>query len=110
MQDEPDEAVLAACAGRPTLLISSPEASRSDHSVDFEVSLDCIPSRSVSILLAPLRDGRLGQNTFISLSADHTTATVTVAVGTEDQLGLTLVWGPGVANRSETTGNVTYTD
>jgi len=40
--DKPDRPAPPACAGRPTLSISSPEASRSDATVDFEVSLSCI--------------------------------------------------------------------
>ncbi|MDE0497538.1 MAG: hypothetical protein OXH86_09310 [Acidimicrobiaceae bacterium] len=109
--DGPAETALAACEGRkPTLSISSPQASRGDATVDFEVSLDCVPGGRVPVLLAPLRDGRLGENTLVALSADRTSAAVTVAVGTETRLGLTLVWAPTVKNRSDTTGHATYTD
>ncbi|MDE0134078.1 MAG: hypothetical protein OXM54_04490 [Acidimicrobiaceae bacterium] len=107
--DGADQVPLAACAGRPTLLISSPEASRSDASVDFEVSLSCIPASSPIILLSPVRDGRIGQNLFINLSADQTSTTVTVTIGNEHQLGLAVVWSSGLANRYAQ-GDVTYTD
>ncbi|MDE0496853.1 MAG: fibronectin type III domain-containing protein [Acidimicrobiaceae bacterium] len=107
--DQPDQVPLAACAARPTLLISSPEASRSDASVDFEVSLSCIPASSPIILLSPVRDGRIGQNLFINLSADQTSTTVTVTIGNEHQLGLAVVWSSGLANRYAQ-GDVTYTD
>ncbi|MDE0498512.1 MAG: hypothetical protein OXH86_14285, partial [Acidimicrobiaceae bacterium] len=107
--DQPDQVPLAACAARPTLLISSPEASRSDASVDFEVSLSCIPASSPIILLSPVRDGRIGQNLFINLSADQTSTTVTVTIGNEHQLGLAVVWSSGLANRYAQ-GDVAYTD
>lgn len=42
------------------------------------------------------------------LSARHTTATVDI--GAQTRLGLTFVWGPGVTNRSDTTGNADWTD
>ena len=108
-QPEPEEAVLVACVGRPTLLISSPTASRSDQSVDFEVSLSCIPARRPIILLTPLRDGDLGRNIFVDLSADRTSTTVTVDIGTEDQLGLVLAWNIGLAS-DQAQGDVAYTD
>ncbi|MDE0117729.1 MAG: hypothetical protein OXT07_14085, partial [bacterium] len=106
-QDEPDEPVLTACAARPTLSISSPTASRSDATVDFEVSLSCIPSRRPTILLTPVRDGNLGQNMFVFLSAQQTTTTVTVAIGTENHLGLALAWNIGLAN-DQAQGNVDF--
>ncbi|MDE0497353.1 MAG: hypothetical protein OXH86_08370, partial [Acidimicrobiaceae bacterium] len=108
-QPEPEEAVLVACVGRPTLLISSPTASRSDQSVDFEVSLSCIPARRPIILLTPLRDGDLGRNIFVDLSADRTSTTVTVDIGTEDHLGLVLAWNIGLAS-DQAQGDVAYTD
>ncbi|MDE0351204.1 MAG: hypothetical protein OXM57_00720, partial [bacterium] len=104
-----DEPVLTACADRPTLLISSPTASRGDQSVDFEVSLSCIPGGSLMVLLTPVRDGKIGENLFIFLSGDQTMATVTLSVGNEDQLGLALTWSTGLANR-EAQGNVVFTD
>jgi len=108
-QDQPDQPALVACEGRPELLISSPEASRSDQTVDFEVSLSCIPASKPIILLTPLRDGNIGQNIFVDLNSEQTTATVTVTIGSEDQLGLVLVWSSGLAN-SQAQGDVTYTD
>ncbi|MDE0495748.1 MAG: hypothetical protein OXH86_00205, partial [Acidimicrobiaceae bacterium] len=108
-QPDPDQAPLVACAARPTLLISSPTASRSDATVDFEVSLSCIPSRKPTILLSPLRDGRIGQNIFVNLSADQTSTTVTVGIGAEHQLGLVLAWNIGLANH-QAQGDVAYTD
>ncbi|MDE0320790.1 MAG: hypothetical protein OXI97_13020, partial [Acidimicrobiaceae bacterium] len=108
-QDQPDQAPLAACDGRPTLLISSPQASRHDTAVDFEVSLSCIPAGRPTILLSPLRDGNLSRNIFVHLSADQTSTTVTVAIGTEHQLALVLAWNTGLANH-QAQGNVTYTD
>ncbi|MDE0496531.1 MAG: hypothetical protein OXH86_04180, partial [Acidimicrobiaceae bacterium] len=107
--DGADQAPLVACAARPTLLISSPTASRSDATVDFEVSLSCIPSRKPTILLSPLRDGRIGQNIFVNLSADQTSTTVTVGIGAEHQLGLVLAWNIGLANH-QAQGDVAYTD
>ena len=108
-QPDPDQVPLVACAARPTLLISSPTASRSDATVDFEVSLSCIPSRKPTILLSPLRDGNLGQNIFVNLSADQTSTTVTVGIGAEHQLGLVLAWNIGLANH-QAQGDVAYTD
>ncbi len=105
--DKPDRPAPPACAGRPTLSISSPEASRSDATVDFEVSLSCIPSNRPTILLNPVRDGNLGQNMFVSLSAQQTTTTVTI--GTENRLGLALAWNIGLAN-DQAQGNVNFTD
>jgi len=107
--DQPDKPELTACEGRPELLISSPEASRSDTTVDFEVSLSCIPNNSPMALLSPLRDGDIGENLFIDLTAEQTTATVTVTIGSEDQLSLALLWSSGLANRYAQ-GDVTYTD
>ncbi|MDE0161849.1 MAG: hypothetical protein OXL98_08925 [Acidimicrobiaceae bacterium] len=108
--DDPDEPVLAACgAALPTLSISNPTASRSDQSVDFEVSLSCIPANSPTILLTPVRDGSIASNMFVALSAQQTSATVTVTVGTEDRLGLALAWNQGLAN-DKAQGNVVYTD
>ncbi|MDE0498579.1 MAG: hypothetical protein OXH86_14625 [Acidimicrobiaceae bacterium] len=43
------------------------------------------------------------------LSADRTSTTVTVAIGTEHQLALVLAWNTGLANH-QAQGNVTYTD
>ncbi|MDE0135694.1 MAG: hypothetical protein OXM54_12725, partial [Acidimicrobiaceae bacterium] len=108
-QDQPDQAPLAACDGRPTLLISSPQASRHDTAVDFEVSLSCIPAGRPTILLSPLRDGNLSRNIFVHLSADQTSTTVTVDIGTEHQLALVLAWNTGLANH-QAQGNVNYTD
>ncbi len=108
-QDQPDRQEPVACTGDPTLTVNSPEASRNDQTVDFEVSLDCIPSGRAMILLTPVRDGEIGQNIFVSLSAEETTATVTVTIGNEEQLGLALVWSSGLANRAAQ-GDVTYTD
>ncbi len=108
-QDQQDQPALTACESRPELLISSPTASRSDATVDFEVSLSCIPSSSPTILLSPVRDGRIGQNLLINLSAEQTTTTVTVTLGNEHQLGLAVVWSSGLANRY-TQADVTYTD
>ncbi|MDE0162013.1 MAG: hypothetical protein OXL98_09790, partial [Acidimicrobiaceae bacterium] len=108
-QDQTDGSTLTACEGRPELLISSPEASRSDGTVDFEVSLSCIPSSSPTILLSPVRDGHIGQNRFVNLTADQATATVTVTIGGEDQLALALVWSSGLANRYAQ-GTVTFSD
>ncbi len=107
--DQQDQPALTACESRPELLISSPTASRSDATVDFEVSLSCIPSSSPTILLSPVRDGRIGQNLLINLSAEQTTTTVTVTLGNEHQLGLAVVWSSGLANRY-TQADVTYTD
>ena len=107
--DQPDQAPLAACDGRPTLLISSPQASRHDTAVDFEVSLSCIPAGRPTILLSPLRDGNLSRNIFVHLSADQTSTTVTVDIGTEHQLALVLAWNTGLANH-QAQGTVTYTD
>jgi len=108
-QDQTDGSTLTACEGRPELLISSPEASRGDQTVDFEVSLSCIPSSSPTILLSPVRDGHIGQNRFVNLTADQATATVTVTIGGEDQLALALVWSSGLANRYAQ-GTVTFSD
>ena len=107
--DGADQVPLAACAARPMLLISSPTASRSDATVDFEVSLSCIPSRKPTILLSPLRDGSIGQNIFVNLSADQTSTTVTVGIGAEHQLGLVLAWNIGLAN-SQAQGDVNFAD
>ena len=108
-QDDQDGAALTACARRPTLLISSPEAGRSDATVDFEISLSCIPSGTLTILLTPVRDGRIGENRRVTFTSQTTTVTVTVTIGSEDQLGLALAWGPSLANR-QAQGNVNFTD
>ncbi len=47
------------------------EASRSDATVDFEVSLSCIPGSRPMILLTPVRDSDIGENMFVSLSASR---------------------------------------
>jgi len=52
---------------------------------------------------------RLSRNIFVHLSADQTSTTVTVAIGTEHQLALVLAWSAGLANH-QAQGNVTYTD
>ncbi len=108
-QDEPDEPALTACEGRPELLISSPTASRGDASVDFEVSLSCIPSSSPMIVLAPVRDGDRGENQWVDLTSEQTSITVTVTIGGEDALGLALVWNRGLAN-SQAQGDVVFSD
>jgi len=56
-----------------------------------------------------LRDGNIGRNIFVNLSADQTSTTVTVAIGTEQQLGLALAWSTGLANY-QAQGDVAYTD
>jgi len=45
----------------------------------------------------------------VHLSADRTSTTVTVDIGTEHQLALTLAWSVGLANH-QAQGNVNYTD
>ncbi|MDE0115996.1 MAG: hypothetical protein OXT07_05200 [bacterium] len=107
--DIPARTLPTACTGRPTLHISSPTASRGDTTVDFDVTLSCIPASRPTILLSPLRDGNLGRNIFVNLSADQTTTTVTLTTGTEQQLGLALAWNIGLAN-TQAQGNVNYTD
>ncbi|MDE0135550.1 MAG: S8 family serine peptidase [Acidimicrobiaceae bacterium] len=109
--EDPEPPAVAGCAAGvlPALSISSPRASRSERSVDFEVSLGCKPAGRPTILVAPLRDGILGRNIAVSLSADRTAAAVTVPIGAERQLALALVWGTGLANRTAQ-GNVDYTD
>ncbi|MDE0497509.1 MAG: hypothetical protein OXH86_09160 [Acidimicrobiaceae bacterium] len=109
-QDAPPDTVLAACGSdKPTLSISSPQASRSDATVDFEVSLSCVPAGRPMILVTPVRDGLIGENMFVAFSAERTTATVTVDIGSETQLGLALVWSTGIASRAAQ-GDVVYTD
>ncbi len=107
-QDGQDQPVLTACEDKPELTISNPEASRNDTTVDFQVSLSCIPDNTIMILLTPVRDGTIGQNRLITLTSKETTVTVTVTIGDEDQLALALVWGPDLNNR-EAQGNVNYT-
>lgn len=110
MQDELDDAALAPCgAAKPTLSINNPEASRHDTTVDFQISLSCIPNTRPVILLTPVRDGDIGENIFVPLTRQQTTATVTIAIGTENQLALALVWNTGLAN-NRAQGNVTYTN
>ncbi|MDE0214955.1 MAG: hypothetical protein OXN79_00060, partial [bacterium] len=94
---------------KPTLSISSPTASRADTTVDFHISLDCKPARNPTVLLAPVRDGELGNNIYAALTKDQPTATVTITTGTENQLALALVWSTGLANK-KAQGNVAYTD
>ncbi|MDE2891833.1 MAG: hypothetical protein OXN86_04945, partial [Chloroflexota bacterium] len=102
-------ATLTACPGKPELLISSPAASRSDASVDFEVMLSCIPCSTATILLTPVRDGIIGANMFISLSKTQLSTTVTVTIGSEDELGLALVWSQGL-RYSQAQGDVVFSD
>ena len=111
--EETDEAVLADCGdSRPTVLINNPTASRSDATVEFEVSLDCKPSGSVTLLLSVLRNGEISSDpvTYAALDGEETSITVTVEIRDSQELGLTLAWSSGVANRTETTGNVEFTD
>ncbi len=111
--EETDEAVLADCGdSRPTVLINNPTASRSDATVEFEVSLDCKPSGSVTLLLSVLRNGDISSDpvTYAALDGEETSITVTVEIRDSQELGLTLAWSSGVANRTETTGNVEFTD
>jgi len=111
--EETDEAVLADCGdSRPTVLINNPTASRSDTTVEFEVSLDCKPSGSVTLLLSVLRNGEISSDpvTYAALDGEETSITVTVEIRDSQELGLTLAWSSGVANRTETTGNVEFTD
>ncbi|MDE0067083.1 MAG: hypothetical protein OXN44_09460, partial [Acidimicrobiaceae bacterium] len=108
--DGQDKAALEDCgAAKPSLSISSPEASRSDATVDFEVSLDCRPATRVMVLLLPVRDGEIGNNILVFLTSQKPTATITLTIGGERQLGLTIGWAPGIANRTAQ-GNVAYTD
>jgi len=108
-RDQPDDTPLDACSGRPALLISDPAASRSDASVDFEVSLSCIPSSNPTIMLTPVRDGWIDGHVFVALTSREPSATVTVTIGSEDQLGLALAWQRGLAN-SQAQGDVVYSD
>ena len=105
----PDVASLTACEGDPELLISSPTASRSDASVDFTVMLSCLPSRAPTILLVPVRDGAIGQNVFVSLTRDNPSATVTVTIGGETELGLAHGWSMGLKD-TQPQGDVVFTD
>ena len=105
----PDIASLTACEGRPELLISSPTASRSDASVDFTVMLSCLPGRTPTILLVPVRDGELGQHLFVELTGEEPSTTVTVTIGSERELGLALAWSSGLASR-EAQGDIVFTD
>ncbi|MDE2987355.1 MAG: fibronectin type III domain-containing protein, partial [Chloroflexota bacterium] len=107
--DLPDVATLTACEGEPELLISSPAASRSDASVDFEVMLSCLPSGNPMILLVPVRDGIIGENLFISLTRDTPSTTVTVDIGGEAALGLAIGWQSGLAG-SDVQGDVVFSD
>ncbi len=105
----PAVATLTACEGSPELLISSPTASRSDASVDFTVMLSCLPSRAPTILLVPVRDGAIGQNVFVSLTRDNPSATVTVTIGGETELGLAHGWSMGLKD-TQPQGDVVFTD
>ena len=58
--------------------------------------------------MTAVRDGGIGLNRFVDLSGEQTTATVTVTIGGEDQLGLALVRSTGLANRAAQ-GDVTFT-
>ena len=107
--DLPDVATLTACEDKPELLISSPEASRSDATVDFTVMLSCLPSGSQMILLVPVRDGIVGENMFISLSKDEPLTTVTVEIGGETELGLAIGWSGGLKSK-DVQGEVVFTD
>ncbi len=105
----PDVASLTACEGDPELLISSPTASRSDPSVDFTVMLSCLPGRTPTILLVPVRDGELGQHLFVELTGEEPSTTVTLTIGSERELSLALGWSSGLANR-DAQGDVVFTD
>ncbi len=105
----PDVSTLTACQGDPELLINSPTASRSDASVDFTVMLSCLPSRAPTILLVPVRDGAIGQNVFVSLTRDNPSATVTVTIGGETELGLAHGWSMGLKD-TQPQGDVVFTD
>ncbi|MDE0222576.1 MAG: S8 family serine peptidase [Spirochaetaceae bacterium] len=106
---QPVTPVLSACVGEPTLLISSPTASRSDASVDFEVRLDCIPSGRATMLVTARRDGVLTEHHYVSLSGEQTSDTVTLQLEGERRLGLALTFERGLANRSAQ-GDVQFTD
>ncbi len=105
----PDVASLTACEGDPELLISSPTASRSDPSVDFTVMLSCLPGRTPTILLVPVRDGELGQHLFVELTGEEPSTTATLTIGSERELSLALGWSSGLANR-DAQGDVVFTD
>ncbi len=105
----PDVSTLTACQGDPELLINSPAASRSDASVEFTVMLSCLPSRAPTILLVPVRDGHIGQNVLVSLTRDTPSATVTVSIGGETELGLAHAWSMGLKN-TQPQGDVVFSD
>jgi len=85
------------------------EASRSDATADFEVTLDCKPAGTIYILLIPVRDGHIGFNNLVIFTNHKTTATVTVSIGDEQELGLAVGWAPSIANRATVQGTVTFT-
>jgi len=110
--DKPDRPAPPACAGRPTLSISSPNGVRGDTWVEFEVSLSCKPSSSKSVLLSVVRDSLRSHSDdliFSSLSSSESSTTVRVAVRSSNELGLALHWSSGLAN-DKAQGDVQFSD
>ena len=100
---------LSVCDGLPTVLVDDVEASRSDVSVDFVVSLDCRPRRTVAVIYVIVRDGEIvGGTKVVRLSAAEPVATVTVDVDAARSLGLTVAYAWGASYGAE--GTLTYTD
>ena len=69
-------------------------ASRGDPSVDFEINLDCRPSRDVTVYYVVAREGVIGSTTIVTLTSSAPTATVAVSVGSTQDLALRVVWAP----------------
>ncbi len=61
--------------------------------------LSCLPGRTPTILLVPVRDGELGQHLFVELTGEEPSTTVTVTIRGERELGLALAWSSGLASR-----------
>ena len=67
--------------------------------------LSCAPT----ILLVPVRDGAIGQNVFVSLTRNNPSATVTVTIGGETELGPAHGWSQGLKN-TQPHGTVVFID
>lgn len=101
--------MLEDCTEKPTISVDDITASRSDGTVEFTISLDCKPSRAVTVYYVIAREGVIGSTTIIKLTNTEPEHTATVAIGTTEDLGLHVVYATGAANYNAE-GTVTFTD
>ncbi len=96
--DDDDAPVFTACTALPTVAVSDAEALPSDSAADFTISLDCMPSRAVTVYYSHVREGSIDRTDKIVLTSGAPSQTVSVEIKGTKRLEVQVVYVLGAPN------------